>query len=155
MTGQRGRSRHQFPTRPSGQGLHSKDPNSRSGGTEDAAVKPPSIRHPPAGLRRPDRRAGAGGGTIRTMQSAREYFDYLNHAYVAVHKTKEDLFWATYMAISDEQAAFSRAEGAYKEFVGDPAKLAKTREELARVRTEPQSAERDALLHGLGGWLAL
>src|SRR6478609_5045299 len=71
------------------------------------------------------------------MQSAREYFDYLNHAYVAVHRTKEDLFWATYMATSDDHAAFAPAEGAYKEFIGDPAKLTKTRDELAAVRAAP------------------
>ena len=74
------------------------------------------------------------------MQSAREYFNYLNHAYAAVHKAKEDLFWTTYMATSDDQADFTRAEGAYKEFVGDPAKLTKTREELARVRAAPPGA---------------
>ena len=68
------------------------------------------------------------------MQTAREYFDYLNHAYVAVHRTKEDLFWSTYMATSDDQEAFVRAESAYKDFIGDPAKLTKTREELAAVR---------------------
>jgi len=89
------------------------------------------------------------------MQSAREYFDYLNHAYVAVHKAKEDLFWSTYMATTTDQAGFVRAESAYKEFIGDPAKLAKTREELAAVRAAPPGAERDALLHGLEGWLAL
>jgi hypothetical protein len=89
------------------------------------------------------------------MQSAREYFDYLNHAYVAVHKTKEDLFWATYMATSDDRPGFVRAEGAYKEFVGDPAKLTKTRDQIAVVRAAAPGAERDALLHGLGGWLAL
>jgi hypothetical protein len=89
------------------------------------------------------------------MHSAREYFDYLNHAYVAVHKAKEDLFWATYMATSGDHSGFARAEGAYKEFIGEPAKLTKTRDEMAKVRAAPASAERDALLHGLGGWLAL
>ncbi len=59
------------------------------------------------------------------------------------------------MATSDDHAAFARAEGAYKEFIGDPAKLTKTRDELAAVRAAPPGAERDALLHGLGGWLAL
>ena len=97
----------------------------------------------------------ARGDTIACMQSAREYFNYLNHAYTAVHKAKEDLFWATYMATSSDQAGFVRTESAYKEFIGDPAKLAKTREELAAVRASPPGAERDALLHGLGGWLAL
>jgi hypothetical protein len=89
------------------------------------------------------------------MQSAREYFDHLNHAYVAVHKTKEDLFWSTYMATNDDHAGFARAEGAYKEFVGDPAELARTRDALAAVEAAPPGAEREALLHGLRGWLAL
>ena len=90
------------------------------------------------------------------MQSAREYFDYLNHAYLAVHKAKEDLFWATYMATSDDQAGFARAESAYKEFIARSGQARRRRAtQLARVRAAPPSAERDALLHGLGGWLAL
>ncbi len=89
------------------------------------------------------------------MNHARAYFDYLNRAYLAVHKTKEDLFWATYMATSDDHAGFARAESAYKEFIADPAKLQATREQLADLRGLPASAERDALLHGLTGWLAL
>ena len=74
------------------------------------------------------------------MQSAREYFDFLNHSYVAVHKAKEDLFWTTYMATSDDHAEFARSEAAYKEFIGDPAKLTRTRDELAEVRAAPPSA---------------
>ena len=89
------------------------------------------------------------------MQRARGYFDYLNHAYLAVHKTKEDLFWATYMATSDDQEGFVRAESAFKEFIADPGKLAETREHLTRVRVTSASAERNALLHGLTGWLAV
>ena len=89
------------------------------------------------------------------MQSARDYFDYLNHAYLAVHKTKEDLFWATYMATSDDHEGFARAESAYKEFIADPAKLAETRDAAGDRRAPRQpGAERDALLHGLDGWLA-
>ena len=89
------------------------------------------------------------------MQRARDYFDYLNHAYLAVHKTKEDLFWGTYMATSDDHDGFARAESAYKEFIADPAKLADTREQLGALRAEPAGPERDALLHGLTGWLAV
>jgi len=89
------------------------------------------------------------------MQSARAYFDFLNHAYVQVHRTKEELFWSTYMATSRDQEGFVRAESAYKDFIGDPAKLTKTREELAAVRAAPPGPDRDALLHGLGGWLAV
>ena len=89
------------------------------------------------------------------MQRAREYFNYLNHAYLAVHKTKEDLFWATYMATSDDHEGFARAEAAYKEFVADPAKLTETRQLVAALRAESPGRERDALLHGLEGWLAV
>ena len=89
------------------------------------------------------------------MQRARDYFDYLNHAYLAVHKTKEDLFWTTYMGTSADNDAFVRAESAYKEFIADPAKLAETREQLALVRAAEPGPDRDALLHGLTGWLAL
>jgi hypothetical protein len=89
------------------------------------------------------------------MRRAREYFTYLNHAYLAVHRTKEDLFWATYMGTSDEHEGFARAESAFKEFIGDPAKLSETRARVAEVRAEPAGPERTALLHGLEGWLAV
>ena len=89
------------------------------------------------------------------MNHARAYFDELNRTYSSVHKTKEDLFWTTYMATSDDQAGFARAERAYKEFISDPARLNATREHLARLQRLPPGEERDALLHGLKGWLAL
>ena len=89
------------------------------------------------------------------MQSARAYFDYLNHAYVAVHRAKEELFWSTYMATSRDHEAFVRAESAFKDFIGDPETLTKTREALAAARAAAPGPERDALVHGLEGWLAL
>lgn len=89
------------------------------------------------------------------MEHARAYFDQLNRAYNAVHKAKEDLFWATYMATSDDHAGFVRAEGAYKDFISDPAKLQATRDHVARLQVLPPGEARDALLHGLKGWLAL
>lgn len=89
------------------------------------------------------------------MQSARAYFDHLNHAYTVVHKTKEDLFWSTYMATSDDHDGFARAETAYKDFVSDPEKLRATRDHVERVQDLDPDPERDALLHGLRGWLAM
>lgn len=89
------------------------------------------------------------------LADARAFFHTLNHAYVAVHKAKEDLFWTTYMGTSHDDAGFARAERAYKDFVSDPSRLNATRahaEQLAGLASEP---ERDALLHGLRGWQAL
>ena len=88
-------------------------------------------------------------------QEARRFFEQLNREYVKVHKAKEDLFWATYMAISDDHAGFARAEQAYKVFVSDPARLAAARTHAAAVAALPDGPDRDALLHGLEGWIAL
>jgi hypothetical protein len=89
------------------------------------------------------------------MESARAYFNALNHGYLAVHKAKEDLFWATYMGTSDDHAGFTRAENAYKDFISDPGRLQETRSQLDRLGVQPAGPERDGLLHGLKGWLAL
>lgn len=89
------------------------------------------------------------------MRDARAFFDALNHEYSAVHKVKEDLFWATYMGTSHDDAAFARAERAFKDFASDPGRLAATRAHLARVAALPPAPERDSLLHGLRGWQAL
>jgi oligoendopeptidase F len=90
------------------------------------------------------------------MQDARSVFDTLNTEYLAVHKTKEDLFWDTYMAVSDDDAGFARAEGAYKSFISDPARLASVRQALARLGdATADDGATASLRHGLKGWLAL
>ena len=88
-------------------------------------------------------------------RQAREFFTRLNHEYARVHKAKEDLFWATYMATSDDHAGFARAEQTYKAFVSDPAKLAATRSHIAAVESAPDAAAHGDILHGLRGWLAM
>lgn len=89
------------------------------------------------------------------MQSARDFFHQLNSDYNRVHKTKEDLFWATYMATSSDQAGFALAEGAYKDFISDPVRLSETRAHIAQLQALPAAQQDAALLHGLNGWLAL
>ena len=89
------------------------------------------------------------------MESTRAFFARLNHDYLKVHKTKEDLFWDTYMAVSDDHAGFAQAEQAFKAFIADPDKLAQVRAHLAALEQAPESQEKRALRHGLQGWLAL
>ena len=92
------------------------------------------------------------------MQSASDFFHALNTDYLAVHKTKEDLFWATYMATSTDDAGFTRAEEAYKNFISDPARLTTVRAALERLPPtahDANGAATDALRHGLNGWRAL
>ncbi|MFA6312168.1 MAG: M3 family metallopeptidase [Sterolibacterium sp.] len=89
------------------------------------------------------------------MESPRAFFDRLNQDYLEVHKTKEDLFWDTYMAVSDDHAGFAKAEQAFKTFIADPGRLAQVRAHLAELDKLPASEEQHALQHGLRGWLAL
>jgi oligoendopeptidase F len=86
------------------------------------------------------------------VRDARRYFDDLNQQYVRVHQTKEDLFWSTYMAISEDHAAFADAQQAYKAFISDPARLAATRAHLDALTPAGSAAPAD-LLHGLRGWV--
>lgn len=78
---------------------------------------------------------------------ARNYFNQLNADYLQVHRRKEDLFWSTYMGISDDQAGFTAAEQAYKAFCANPARLPELREMLVQ-------ADEDDLKGGLQGWIA-
>jgi oligoendopeptidase F len=89
------------------------------------------------------------------VSTAQAFFNQLNRDYLQVHKTKEDLFWATYMATSDDHAGFAQAEQAYKAFISDAARLAATRQHLAAAQAAASGAGRDALVHGLKGWLAV
>jgi len=89
------------------------------------------------------------------MQSAREVFDTLNTDYLTVHKTKEDLFWDTYMAVSSDDAGFARAEESFKNFISDPARLATVRAALAGLDASGSHDADASLRHGLSGWLAL
>jgi len=89
------------------------------------------------------------------MPTARALFDTLNTEYLTVHKTKEDLFWDTYMAVSDDNAGFARAEEAFKNFISDPTRLAAVRRALASLPANDPDEATAALRHGLKGWLAL
>ncbi|MEN7433296.1 M3 family metallopeptidase [Chromobacterium sp. TRC.1.1.SA] len=92
---------------------------------------------------------------MTALAALRGEFDALNRDYLAIHKAKEDLFWDTYMAVSDDDAGFARAEGAFKDFISSPERLAWTKAAIAQLEALPAGAERDALLHGFKGWLAL
>lgn len=88
------------------------------------------------------------------MQQAVAYFNALNRDYLAVHQTKEDLFWQHYMAIGGAgvSSRFAAAEQAYKRFIAAPARPGEIRRHIGALERAPQSRERDDTLHGLRGW---
>ena len=88
------------------------------------------------------------------MKNARAFFDQINQDYLQIHRKDGELFWLTHTGQSDEHDAQRAAGLALKTFLADPQLLAQTREHLARVEATQQSAERDALVSGLCGWVA-
>jgi len=88
------------------------------------------------------------------MKNARAFFDQINQDYLQIHRKEGELFWLTHTGQSDEHDAQRAASLALKTFLADPQLLAQTREHLARVEATQQSAERDALVSGLCGWVA-
>ena len=86
------------------------------------------------------------------MHAQQTLFDTLNSEYLQIHKAKEDLFWDTYMAISDDHAGFAKAEESYKNFISDPLRLQQVRDALDALQG---ATANDALVRGLQGWKAL
>ncbi|PKL09053.1 MAG: peptidase M3 [Spirochaetae bacterium HGW-Spirochaetae-7] len=97
---------------------------------------------------------------MEATNEIRAFFDTLNHDYLAVHRRKEDLFWATYMGTSDDHGGFATAEKAWKAFVSDPVRLSAVRARLATLEDADGPGgdgveERAELIRGLRGWRAL
>jgi oligoendopeptidase F len=88
------------------------------------------------------------------MQTAKQYFDLLNSEYLAVHREKEDLFWSTYMATSDQADDFAESEKRWTDFISNAARIGEIKTYLNELSGNNQ-AESLAVQHGLKGWLAL
>ena len=87
------------------------------------------------------------------MSSASTFFHQLNQNYLQVHRTKEALFWDTYMAISDDHAGFAHAEQAFKAFISDPARLDQVPVRLAELDQVPDTRNKPGSAAWRAGWL--
>ena len=86
------------------------------------------------------------------MQTATDYFHQLNQDYLAVHRQKEDLFWTTRMATSDEHDASALAENQWNAFISNPTRITEIKNILKDL---PVTEDNNETIHGLSGWLAL
>lgn len=85
-----------------------------------------------------------------------QYFDQLNQDYLALHRSKEDLFWDTYMGTSKAHDEFAQAESELQRFIADPSRIPAIRTQL-KISSESADLNDDskkALEKGLQGWLA-
>lgn len=79
---------------------------------------------------------------------AKTYFNSLNNDYLMLHRTKEDLFWSTYMGTSNDHAGFAQAESALNAFISSSARISDIKDILKTVNND------EGLQKGLEGWLA-
>ncbi|MCJ8338045.1 MAG: M3 family metallopeptidase [Pseudomonadales bacterium] len=84
-----------------------------------------------------------------------EYFNQLNNDYIAVHGPKEQLFWTTYMGVSDDHSGCAAAETRWNEFIANGQRIPELREQLAKLDNLPATPEMQAVKKGLQGWLTM
>ncbi len=87
------------------------------------------------------------------MTNALNYFNDLNKDYLHVHKTKEDLFWSTYMGTSEDHKGFASAETSFKKFVSNPDRISEIKDLINQLASEADTEQIKSLKFGLTGWL--
>ncbi|UXI03449.1 M3 family metallopeptidase [Photobacterium sp. TY1-4] len=87
--------------------------------------------------------------------TATAYLNSLNQDYLAIHRTKEDFFWETYMGMSDDHEGSAKAETAWNQYLSDPANIAEVRHQIESAQALPESEQKTQTLLGLNGWLAM
>ncbi|NRB66024.1 MAG: M3 family oligoendopeptidase [Vibrio sp.] len=86
--------------------------------------------------------------------TATQYLKDLNQRYLNVHRTKEDLFWDTYMGISNEHDRFATAQTAWTHFLSNADQISDIEQQLSTLNEIADTEERNQTQIGLEGWLA-
>jgi hypothetical protein len=89
------------------------------------------------------------------MKRARSFFDELNNHYLQLLRAEGELYRSTHTGQSDAHGALAEASLNRKMFAGDASRLKQVREQLFRLLAIDSSPERDALISGLRGWVAV
>lgn len=87
--------------------------------------------------------------------TATNYLNTLNHAYLSIHRKKEELFWDTYMGISDDHDGFADAQTKWTHFLSNPNKRSELEYQLTQAAQINDPQEKAATITGLSGWLAM
>ncbi|KOO16715.1 peptidase M3 [Vibrio xuii] len=86
--------------------------------------------------------------------TATEYLNDLNRRYLAIHRSKEDFFWETYMGISDDHDGSTKAQTVWTSFLSDAEQITTIKQQLEAVDSITDISERAQTRIGLQGWLA-
>ncbi|MDV6251837.1 M3 family metallopeptidase [Vibrio sp. EA2] len=87
--------------------------------------------------------------------TATDYLNDLNQRYLAIHRTKEDFFWETYMGISDDHDGSTQAQTAWTSFLSNAEQITAIKQQLEAADSISDPQEKQQTITGLSGWLAM
>ncbi len=86
--------------------------------------------------------------------TATDYLNDLNQKYLAIHRTKEDFYWDTYMGTSDDIDGSTRAETKWNKFLSAATQITEIKFQIEQAELIEDGVEQQQTLTGLNGWLA-
>ncbi|MDC0610189.1 M3 family metallopeptidase [Vibrio sp.] len=87
--------------------------------------------------------------------TATSYLNTLNQEYLSIHRTKEDLFWETYMGTSDDHDASAEAQTQWTEFLSNSARISELTDQIEQAKSIADEKVKSETISGLQGWLAM
>ncbi|BDR15484.1 M3 family metallopeptidase [Vibrio sp. STUT-A11] len=87
--------------------------------------------------------------------TATDYLNDLNQRYLAIHRTKEDFFWETYMGLSDDHDGSTQAQTTWTHFLSNAEQISHIKQQLESVDSISDPQEKQQTITGLSGWLAM
>ncbi|NVD08607.1 M3 family oligoendopeptidase [Vibrio sp. JPW-9-11-11] len=86
--------------------------------------------------------------------NATDFLNDLNQRYLAIHRTKEDFFWQTYMGISDDHQGSTQAQTEWTNFLSDANQISVIKQQLDAAEHISDPEQKQLTQTGLAGWLA-
>ena len=76
--------------------------------------------------------------------TATDYLNDLNQRYLIIHRQKEDLFWDTYMGLSDDHESSARSQTKWTNFLSNSEQITAIKQQIDMVETiaDPQERQR-------------
>ncbi|WP_261837063.1 M3 family metallopeptidase [Vibrio ishigakensis] len=82
-----------------------------------------------------------------------QFLNQLNQDYLAIHRSKEDLFWSTYMGTSDDHKGSTAAQTNWTQFLSDANQISEVEAQIELAKSISDATEKQQTLQGLTGWL--
>lgn len=70
-----------------------------------------------------------------------QFLNQLNQDYLAIHRSKEDLFWSTYMGTSDDHKGSTAAQTNWTQFLSDANQISEVEAQIELAKSISDATE--------------